>query len=90
MEKIKETRKPTGEWTSVGINGSKSLGHMGETIETEYKCPCGKGIIIATFEDIPGYRESYASINCEDCKKLYRVTYNWARGDDPVLEKTSY
>jgi len=91
MKKLKETRKPAGEWTSVGKEGSKSLGQMGEIITTEYECPCRKGIIVATFEDIPGYRESYVSIYCEECSKLYKATYNWAlnskQGDVPLLEK---
>jgi hypothetical protein len=87
MKKINETRKPAGEVISVGKDGSKSLGPAGEMITTEYECPCGKGKIAATFEDIPGYRESYAHIECEECNKIYKVTYNWARSDEPVLEK---
>jgi len=87
MKKIKETRVPTGELISVGTDGSKSLGPLGEIIKTEYECPCGKGKIIATFENLPGYRDSYASLECNECSKIYRVDYNWARDDEPVLEK---
>jgi hypothetical protein len=88
MKIISETHEPSGEWISIGKDGSKSLGPMGEIITTEYECPCGKGKIVATFEDIPGYRESYASIECEECNKIYNVTYNWAwKDDEPVLKK---
>lgn len=90
MKKIYEERKPAGERTAFGKDGSKSLGHMGEIIETEYECPCGRGKIVATFENIPGYRESYASIYCEECSKMYRALYNWARSEEPVLEKYNY
>ena len=87
MRKINETREPAGEWTSIGKDGIKSFGPMGEIIITEYECPCGNGKIVTTFEDLPGYRESYVSIECEECYKIYKATYNWARNTEPVLEK---
>lgn len=38
---------------------------------TEYVCPCGKGKIV--YERVGGFNDSYAYIDCEDCKKLYDV-----------------
>jgi hypothetical protein len=88
MKIIGETREPSGEWISVGKDGSKSLGPLGEIITTEYECLCGKGKIIAIFEDLPGYRDSYARIECAECSKIYKVAYNWAgNNNEPVLKE---
>jgi len=87
MKKINETREPSGEMNSIGKDGSESSKPLGEIIKIEYECPCGKGKITATFEDLPGYRESFASIKCDECKEIYEVGYNWARDKEPVLKK---
>ena len=88
MKKISETREPAGEWRSVGKDSIESMGAMGEIIRSVFECPCGKGKIFTTFENLQGYRDSYASIGCEECNKIYRVHYNWALNrDEPRLEK---
>ena len=89
MKKINETRDPHGELVTLNGDGRKSMQPLGEIITTQYECPCGKGKIVATFENLPGYRDSYVSIQCEECNKIYRAYYNWAREKEPVLEKKS-
>lgn len=42
------------------------------TIETSiYKCPCGKGRIIRTKDNIPGFRDSDIVIECDKCREKY-------------------
>jgi len=53
----------------------------GETVTTEYKCPCGKGKCVLTEERIPGYYDFYAHFTCEDCDKKYEI--QWGRGVSP-------
>ena len=56
-----------------------SLGtQFGEIIETVYQCPCMKGKIYLTIEDIPGYREWWACIKCSDCNLKYEL--QWGKG----------
>lgn len=44
------------------------------TIDTyEYECPCGKGKVIKTKDNIPGFRESDIVIECDECSKKYGV-----------------
>lgn len=56
---------------------SKSEPHPGYgagwgTIDTTiYECPCGKGKVIRTKDNIPGFRECDITIECEDCWKKY-------------------
>jgi len=86
MKKIKETREPQGQMISMNDDGSSTTHPYGETIKTEYECPCGKGKIIAWFENLPGYRDSDAYFDCEECRKVYKVSYNWAADKEPVLK----
>ena len=44
------------------------------TIDTyEYQCPCGKGKVIKTKDNIPGFRESDIVIECDECRKKYGI-----------------
>lgn len=45
----------------------------GTTEYYEYKCPCGKGVIIEEHDNIPGFREHDVFINCSYCNKLFSV-----------------
>jgi len=37
----------------------------------EYVCPCGKGKVIYTKDNIPGFRDKDITIECEECRKKY-------------------
>lgn len=42
--------------------------YSGEIITIKYKCPlCGKGLYIHVDEDIPGDRDHYSYLDCENC-----------------------
>ncbi len=41
------------------------------TEHVEYACPCGKGKVI--YENVVGFHDSYAWIECEHCSKTYDV-----------------
>ena len=56
---LKEDRYP---------NGANSPTH-----HTEYACPCGKGKVI--YENVPGFNDSYAWIECKTCSKKYDIEY---------------
>ena len=84
--KLKETRTPSGEMVTINKDGTKSSQPLGEEIVTIYECPCGKGTVAATFESVPGYRDSYAFIQCDECRQCYTAEYNWARDSVPVLK----
>ncbi len=43
------------------------------TEHIEYACPCGKGKVI--YENVRGFHDNYAWIECEECSKLYRIEY---------------
>lgn len=36
-----------------------------------YECPCGKGTVVRTKDNIPGFRDSDIIIECDDCRKKY-------------------
>lgn len=42
------------------------------TIDTYvYECPCGKGKVIRTKDNIPGFRDNDITIECNECQKKY-------------------
>ena len=44
------------------------------TIDTyEYECHCGKGRVIKTKDNIPGFRETDIIIECDECSKKYGI-----------------
>ncbi|WP_226035502.1 hypothetical protein [Aquibacillus saliphilus] len=45
----------------------------GRIIREEFKCPCGKGVVIYEKDDIPGFRESDVSCDCKDCDEKYKI-----------------
>lgn len=59
--------------------GNKSEPHPGYgagsgTVDTyTYICPCGKGRVIRTKDNIPGFRDSDIVIECDDCIKKYGI-----------------
>lgn len=62
---------------ALKILSHKSEPHSGYgagsgTIDTdEYECPCGKGRVIRTKDNIPGFRDSDIYIECDECLKKY-------------------
>ena len=68
---------------------SRSGSGCGGNIERiEYKCLCGKGKIVEEHDNIPGFRDHYLCINCEECSKKYRLdTSKGVRGWE-LVERT--
>jgi len=65
----------------------------GETVETVYECPCGKGKTFLHDEKIPGFSDFHAYIECEECNERYEL--QWGRGVSPgcspmVRERPEY
>jgi len=88
LKLIKQTKTPQGEVTSYNKDGTKSTQPLGEIVETTYKCPCGKGIIESTYENLAGYPDRYAFIKCEDCARTYEAHFfRVAWGGEPIVEK---
>ncbi len=53
---------------------SKDIFPDGANVATscdDYKCPCGKGKIVE--ERVPGFDDYSIWIDCEECRKIYRV-----------------
>lgn len=40
----------------------------GDTERLEFRCPCGRGLIVEEHDNIPGFREHGAWIQCETCR----------------------
>lgn len=54
----------------------------GDTERFVYECICGKGKIIEENDNIPGFRDYFVYIDCENCNKYYELdtskgTRNW-------------
>lgn len=45
----------------------------GDTEKYEYLCPCGKGRVIEEHDNIPGFNEHDAWLQCPECSKIYRL-----------------
>ena len=45
----------------------------GDTERYEYLCPCGNGRVIEEHDNIPGFREHDAWLQCSECSKKYRL-----------------
>lgn len=45
----------------------------GDTERYEYLCPCGNGRVIEEHDNIPGFREHDAWLQCPECSKKYRL-----------------
>ena len=44
------------------------------TIDTYvYECPCGKGKVVKTKDNIPGFRDSDIVIECDECSAKYGI-----------------
>jgi len=71
MKVISETKEPSGGTrTTVHADGTQTQVSYGEIITTEYECPCGQGKIVSVYENIPGYRDRYAHIECHECNQF--------------------
>jgi len=89
LKEIRKTIHPSGgSITTIHEDGKKTKEPYGEIIETEYECPCGKGKIFSTLEDIPGYLDRYARIACPDCEKIYTLSFAGVNmGQAPEISK---
>lgn len=45
----------------------------GDTERYEYLCPCGNGRVIEEHDNIPGFREHDAWLQCPECSKKSRL-----------------
>ncbi|MCL2483954.1 MAG: hypothetical protein FWE79_01030 [Firmicutes bacterium] len=71
-------------------DGTKTIETYGEIVETKFKCPCGKGAVEMTYENIPGFRDRYGSFNCDDCSKKYVMSFDGVNlGDAPEIDLNS-
>lgn len=43
-----------------------------------YSCPCGKGTIIRVKDNIPEFRDSDITIECDECRKKYGAVFGLA------------
>ena len=44
------------------------------TIDTYvFECPCGKGKVVKIKDNIPGFRDSDISIECNECSAKYGI-----------------
>jgi hypothetical protein len=89
LKLLNKTKSPSGgTFTAINHDGTKTEKSYGEIITSEYECPCGKGKIVSTYEDIPGYRDRYAHIECVDCIKDYNLSFVGVMlGDAPAVNK---
>lgn len=69
---------------------SQGFGAGDGTIErSEYECPCGKGKIIEVNDNIPGFRDRDAFIQCTECSKKYDLDFSKGVGAWELVEKKS-
>jgi hypothetical protein len=79
LKVISKTKKPSGaEMTTILEGGETHKQPYGEIITTVYECPCGKGKVVLTEEDIPGYRDFYTNFDCAECKEKFELL--WGKG----------
>ena len=91
MKLISETREPMGQFITIKSNGTRTERPNGELIESVFECPCGKGRLISTFENNPGYLERYARFNCDDCDKMYSLSLGGVNpGMPPIVKLKEY
>ena len=55
--------------------------------EYEYICPCGRGKIVESIDDTPGYREHNIWLLCEECKKYYEIDTSHGKNNWKIVEK---
>lgn len=58
----------------------------GYTEQKIYACPCGKGTVVYEEDDIPGQRDWYTQIKCEECNKKYKIE-NYLSRNWTIVEK---
>jgi hypothetical protein len=60
------------------ISQTKNPSGYGEIIKTVYECPCGKGKVVLTIENIPGYYDFYTNFDCAECREKFELL--WGQG----------
>ena len=63
--------------------------YHGVTERQIYACPCGKGTVVYDEDDIPGNRDWYTLIKCEECTKIYEIE-NYLSRQWKIREKNNY
>lgn len=58
------------------------------TIESwEFKCPCGKGLVIESHDNIPGFREHDVWIQCSKCAERYELDISKGKRSWELIKK---
>lgn len=60
-----------------------------ENEEIEYKCPCGKDIVIEYKDKEPGFRWHTAYIRCKECDNKYELINNKGYYDQVKLKEVT-
>ena len=82
LKVISDSSKPSGgEMISIHKDGTRTSQPYGNIETKVYECPCGAGTVTLTIENIPGYYDWYARINCQDCDKIWDIL--WGKGVSP-------
>ena len=90
LKLISQTKKPSGGEMITILEGGKTHSQpYGEIITSKYECPCGKGKVVLTQENIPGYYDFYTNFDCAECDKKYELL--WGKGvlpgNSPMIRK---
>lgn len=60
----------------------------GNTERYEYECPCGKGKIKEEHDNIPGFRDHFLFISCDECRNKYDFDTSQGSHSWELVEKT--
>lgn len=63
--------------------------YHGVTEQQIYACPCGRSTVVYEEDDIPGNRDWYTQIKCEECAKKYEIKNNLSRHWEIVEKKSN-
>jgi hypothetical protein len=82
LKVISQTKEPSGgEWITILKGGGTVTRPYGKIITTVYECPCGKGKVVLTEENIPGYYDFYTNFECAECREKFELL--WGNGVYP-------
>lgn len=58
--------KGTRKYSSIG-SGART----GSVIKEEFFCPCGKGTVFYERDEIPGFKNTFITSDCKECREYY-------------------